>query len=237
VLDHLDALNFTDAMREELDQVTDAVDLETLKDFFLNTQFRRDLFVRDAERPTDRIATLLNVPLAAAVLPANVRHVAGSTALGEFRPRLDVMEAVTTVLAEGPASSIELMAHPAVNQMAPDVVLETLLQMAALGAADPAMPAANLAARKVHTDALNAALWARSLLRDEVHATASPVTGGGVGLPRMEQLFLLARHRDVDAVDMALGAMPGEKRSDVARAYDAFVTNRIPLLKNLGIGS
>src|SRR5207248_11331665 len=91
-------------------------------------------------------------------LPANVDRVAGNTPLGEFQPRVDVMEAVVAVLANGPASALELMSDPAVAALAPDTVLETLLQMAALGAAEPAMPTATLTARKARTDALNAVL-------------------------------------------------------------------------------
>jgi SAM-dependent methyltransferase len=237
IMDHLDEHNFTPDMRVEIDKLDDIVARETLKDFFLNTQFRRDLFVRDATQPANRIEALLNVPIAAAVLPANVHRVAGTSPLGEVRPRADVMLAIVTALNEGPASAAQLIEHPAVREMAPDSVLETLLMLAALGAAEPAMPSETLPARKARTDALNDVLWARSLLRDEVHATASPVTGGAVGLPRMEQLFLLARSRNVDAVDMVLGAMPGESRGEVTSAYDAFVENRIPLLKNLGIGN
>jgi hypothetical protein len=98
------------------------------------------------------------------------------------------------------------------------------------------MPAEGLAARKERTDKLNAILWERSLHRDEVHATASPVTGGAVGLPRTEQLFMLARHRGVDAAEMIADAIPGQDRNNIAAAYEAFVEMRVPLLQNLGIG-
>jgi len=236
VLDHMDALNFTPDMRAALDEITDATARETLKDYFLNCQFRRDLYVRDAARPANPIAALLDVPIAAAVLPANVHRVAGSSMLGEIRPRADVAQAIVTALSEGPASTISLMKHPAMAEMAPDSVLETLLTLAALGAAEPALPTEGWAARKARTDRLNAVLWERSIARDEVHATASPVTGGAVGLPRMEQLFLLARHRGVDATDLITSAMPDQKRADVSAAYETFVAARIPLLRNLGIG-
>ncbi|TAK99593.1 MAG: methyltransferase domain-containing protein [Rhodospirillaceae bacterium] len=237
LLDHIDALNFTPGMREALGEITDSTARETLKDFFLNCQFRRDLFVRDATRLSNPKAMLMDVAMAAAVLPANVHRVAGTTMLGEIRPQADAALAVATALAEGPASTNALMKHPAAAGMEPDAVLEAVLTMAALGAAEPAMPASGLPARKVRTDRLNTVLWERSLTRDEVHATASPVTGGAVGLPRMEQLFLLARHRGVDATDLVVSAMPGENRTEVNAAYEAFVAARIPLLRNLGIGN
>jgi len=235
LMDNIDNLNFTPDMRAAINELRDPVDRETLKDFFLNCQFRRDLFARGLPRAADPVANVMNIPIAAAVLPGNVHRVVGTTMLGEVRPQADVALAVVTVLAEGPASAATLMKHPVVAQMSPGTVLDTLLTLAALGAAEPAMPVEGLAARKVRTDALNTVLWERSLARDEVHATASPVTGGAVGFGRLEQLFLLAHKRGVDAADMIVKAIPGQNAREVSEACEMFMTARLPLLRNLGI--
>ena len=109
-------------------------------------------------------------------MPANVHRVAGTTMLGEIRPQADIAKGVVTALADGAASANDLMKHAAVSGMSAPAVLDTLLTLAAIGPAEPAMSAAGLAARKARTDRLNAVLWERSLARDEVNAAASPVT-------------------------------------------------------------
>jgi SAM-dependent methyltransferase len=235
ILDNLDGWNFTADMRAALAELDDPIQRETLKDFFLNRQFRRDVFVRAPTRLPEGAAALRELPFAAAVLPANVHRVAGATLLGEVRPRSDIAEALATALADGPASIAVLMTRPAFAAFAPEAVLETILTMAALGAAEPARPAAGLAERTARCARLNRVLWERSLRGDEISATASPVTGGAVGLSKAEQLFLLARARGEDPVALVARAMPAQRPEAIAQAHAVFDQARIPLLRTLGI--
>jgi hypothetical protein len=236
LLDAMDAWNFTPEMRAALAELNDPVQRETLKDFFTNKQFRRDLFVRGAAAQANTDTATDAVPFAAAVLPQNVYRVAGATLLmGEVRPQADIATEIATAMLAGPQSIANLMAQPAFAKFAVKDVRETLLTMAALGAAEPAMQMADLGSRKSRTARLNEILWERALRGDEVSATASPVTGGAVGLAAAEQLFLLARVRGTDAVDFLAQARPDQNRDAIAQAYTVFEGARIPLLRNLGI--
>jgi hypothetical protein len=183
----------------------------------------------------DTGAALNALPFAAAVMPANVDRVAGKTMLGEVRPQADAALAVATALAAGPASLTEMMATPACAPLSRDQITEALLTMAALGAAEPALPAAGLAERKARCARLNEILWSRTLSGDRVSATASPVTGGAVGLGTQEQVFLLARARGEDPVALAASHTTGQTRDQIAAACAAFENTRMALLKNLGI--
>ena len=236
LMDGLDHLNFMPDMRAALAELDDPIQRETLKDFFVNRQFRRDLFVRDSARTADPTAAVDAVPFTAAVLPANVYRVAGATLLmGEVRPQADIATEIATAMLDGPRSVAALMARPAFAQFSAASVREALLTMAALGAAEPALPAATLPARKSRTARLNEVLWARALRGDEVSATASPVPGGAVGLSTAEQLFLLARARGEDAVKLVRQVMPEQNADAIANALAVFESARLPLLRNLGI--
>ena len=114
-------------------------------------------------------------------------------------------------------------------------VTDALLTMVALGAAEPALPAPGLAERKARCARLNQILWARTLSGERVSATASPVTGGAVGLGTQEQLFLLARARGEDPIALAAGHSTGKTQDQIAADYATFESARVPLLENLGI--
>ncbi len=236
VMDALPHLNFTPDMCSALAQIADPVRRETLKDFFVNRQFRRDLFVRAAARQDDANAAVDSLPFAAAVLPSNIHRVAGATFLmGEVRPQAEVATAIATAMLDGPHSVDAMMAMPAFAQFSTASVREGLLTMAGLGAAEPALSTTHFEERRARTARLNQVLWARAIRGDEVSGTASPVTGGAVGLGKTEQLFLLARARGEDPVELVLKAMPDQSGTAVAHALGIFETARLPLLRNLGI--
>jgi SAM-dependent methyltransferase len=235
LMDNLDALNYSPEMRAAIGELADPVQRETLKDFLANRQFRRDLMVRHPTPLADAETALRALPFAAAVLPQNVHRVTGTTMLGEVRPRADVAQGLATAFAAGAAPLGEAMQHPALSGHSPAAVIETLMTMAALGAAEPALAPAALSMRKPRTHRLNQLLWERALHGDDVSATASPVTGGAVGLATAEQLFLLARARGEDPVGLVRQAMPDQRPEVIAHAYETFAAGRIPLLQTLGI--
>jgi len=232
VMDTLEFVHCDADMRAELEQIADGTDRETIKDVLLNRQFRRDLFVRDAAPLKNKTAAFDALPFASAVLPQNVERVAGP---GGVAPETDVARAIATIHLRGPASVSTMATQAECAAFSADRIRESLLIMAALGAAEPALPSATLALRKTRCARLNEILWDRATRGDDVSATAVPVTGGAVGLSKAEQLFLLASARGQDAIDLVMKAIPGQDRADIAAVHQTFSTTRIPLLRNLGV--
>jgi len=85
---------------------------------------------------------------------------------------------------------------------------------------------------------LNAHLLDAARSGDEIEHLASPVTGAGVPLKRMQQLFLLAASRDGAAQPEALATFARnflpQETSLVERARD-FTRLEVPVLKALGV--
>jgi hypothetical protein len=79
-------------------------------------------------------------------------------------------------------------------------------------------------------------LWDAAARVDAINASVSPVTGGGVALYRVEQLFLLARHRGDDPEQFLRQIFGAAIQGDVPANYARFVKERLPLLQKLGIG-
>ena len=61
LMDQYDSMTVSQAAREQLDKTTDPALRETVLDFLVNRQFRRDLFVKDAKRfDTDNLDRMMD---------------------------------------------------------------------------------------------------------------------------------------------------------------------------------
>ncbi|MBL8200362.1 MAG: methyltransferase regulatory domain-containing protein [Chromatiales bacterium] len=237
--DHLDALNLTDGQRGLLAETGDAVFRETVRDFVTNAQVRRDYWIRDAE------------PLAGEAL----REAWRGTRVVLTTPRGDVAERVTGPLGElrlaDPAHRAVLAAlgdhrprtvaevHATAMGFQVDELANAVFELAAAGQVALAQDDAAIGRRAPHTGRLNAQLLAQAATSDDVAVLASPVTGGGVAVDRIEQLFLGAMTAGGSAPEElaahALGrATPWDEAELVARAR-RFAERRLPVLRALGI--
>lgn len=168
----------TQEQRDLLGAAPDPAWRETLKDYFMNTVFRGDVFVRGARCMTparrrhwmEQLGVALTVPREAATLgfpPAEAPGAQGDVAA----PLLDL-------LAECPRSLAELASLPSHNMSsAAQVMALAVLHNQGLpyflgAASQPAAPAQRL----------NAAIAQQSLLDDRHQAFASPLLGNGVGI-------------------------------------------------------
>jgi len=209
---------------------------ETLKDYFANREFRRDIFVRAPVGRASAVDLLRKTVFASAGGPDGVASISGQTALGRITIKPELGRPVLTALAERPLSIDEICAHPACSGLKPADVLETVVMLAAMSAAEPALPSATLGARKTQTDRLNAVLWEAAAKVDVIHSSVSPVTGGGVALQRIEQLFMLARARGEDPEPFLRQIVGADLQGDVGTNYAQFMQKQLPVLLKLGIG-
>ncbi|MDA8562616.1 methyltransferase regulatory domain-containing protein [Luminiphilus sp.] len=191
-LDQLEAVNFTADQKEFLLDISNVTLRETVRDFMVNKSFRRDYWVKGPRRLSnhERKRALL------AIRVVMIRH------------RPDVSLEIT-----GPAGKANLdpaIYDPILNAMA-DLVPRTLEEIADLVAASEASVEHLFQAihvltckgvmvlTKDHADgdvpgtkALNAHICKRAAGSNDVAYLASPVTGGGVLVYRIEQLFVNA---------------------------------------------
>lgn len=196
-LDAVDAVNLSAEQRTLLASIPDLLFRQTTRDFCVNQQFRKDYWVKGARKLT--ALEQLEAFRAQRVLLV--------------QPRADVSLKVTGAVGE--ATLQEAVYGPILDQLAdhrPKSVaqLEQALQPSGISFAqlkEAVMVLAGagvfLAAQddvatskaKKRTERLNTYLMIKARSNNELNYLASPVTGGGVTVPRFQQLFLLAKQQ------------------------------------------
>ena len=189
VLDSLHELNMTPQQAEFLQRVPDMSLRETLKDFCMTQQFRRDYWIRGPRKLTtheqldglrqERI--VLPVPRGSA--PKTVRGAIAEAGLADaiYGPIFDLLT------DHKPHTVGEVEAHVAAGGMTFGQLTSALTVLFGMGVLQPAY--GDHGEAKSRCFALNKAIAQRSLSVGDLAYFASPVIGGGVSAPRLTQLF------------------------------------------------
>jgi SAM-dependent methyltransferase len=194
-IDQLPQYNFTPEQLTMLSEIADPVFRESVRDFFMNTQFRRDYWVK-GPRPLGRLKQadgLLNhrVQLAR---PRSKVPLKASAGLGELDLAARVYEPVLDVLADyHPRAIKEILAAVKVSEISLPELLQVVLVLSSTGALVKVQDDASILEAQATCDAFNRFVCEQSRSNDQLRALASPVTGSGVAAGRFHQLFLLAR--------------------------------------------
>ncbi len=193
--DHVDAVNLSPEQQRFLGDIPDAMFRETVRDFMVNTQFRRDYWVKGARRltPVERIENLRAQRVALIAPRADVAlKVAGP--IGEATLNEGVYGPILDLLADHKPRTLGQLEQAVQGR---GVLFGQVMQavMILIGKDDLAAvqddPAAGKAKR--HTDRLNLHLMNKCRGSSDISYLASPMTAGGLPVNRFQQLFLLAR--------------------------------------------
>lgn len=257
LLDHVDAINMTTEQQELLKSLPDAQMRETVRDFMVNQQFRKDYWVKGARRlsPLEQAEALRALRF---VLVAHRPDVSLKVtgALGEASMSASVYDPVLDALADHKPRTLGQL-EQAVKDKGVNFaqVLQAVVILAGAGSLAPAQDEALVARAKKQSDKLNAHLMLKARGSAELSYLASPVTGGGVTVGRFAQLFLLARaqgHKQhADWAQFAWGLLAGqgqrilkdgkaldtpeENLAELGQQAQEFAEKQLPLLKALQV--
>jgi hypothetical protein len=259
LLDHFDVLNLTPDAQKLLGELKHPVLRESVRDYVVGQQFRKDLFVKGPRRlsPLQQRERLERqhfvLTMRAADVPMKVKGALGDATLQEnvYRPVLDALE------EDGgrPQALARLVRNPRLKDLQYSQIVQALTILIGADHAGTAQDPEAVSAAKARTDALNAHLMARARSSADVAYLASPVTGEGVAANRIQQLFLLALgegrktpeewakhawailsaqgHR-LRKDDKPLETME-DNIAELLRQANEFETKRLPVLRALGI--
>jgi len=256
-LDHIDGVNLTPEQVEFLSAIPDPVFRESARDVMVLRRFRCDYWVKGARRLTvldhaDRLRAQRFVLLKPrAEVSMKVQGAARETDMQEavYGPVLDALADQT------PRSVAEVEEAIRSSGLGLGQLVQALLVLAGSGQIAPTQDEAAIAAARQGSDRLNAHLTGLARDGSQIAYLASPVTGGGVPVARMPQLFLAAmgsgRSNPADWVDAVwpILAMQGqaiirdgrpletdeENRAELLRQAESFAEKQLPILKALQV--
>ncbi|ATG37202.1 putative methyltransferase [Phaeobacter piscinae] len=193
-LDHIDDICLSRPQQALLAEESNSVRREGLRDILLNEQFRADVFVRGWLPQTQRggVGGWFQTPFALArhygTGPLKVNWRKGDIALEASQ-----YEPVLQALSDGHHTVRALLEQGVFSDMTWGDITRMLTILTGAGYIVPCLPQAGYADRIVRCRDFNMAVCKNAEDSERLGFLASPVTGGGVAVDRMEQLFLLAQ--------------------------------------------
>ena len=187
LLDHVDAVNLSEAGQKLLSGIGHPILRQSVRDYLVNQQFRRDIFVKGSRRLSalERAEAFRQQPFVLLTAPSDISmKVAGS--LGEatldeqiYRPMIESFaedDFAPKTLGQISAHNPKLASAPLVN------LIQAVQVLTGAGSLHPAQePTRQGEARAA---ALNRHLCERARGGDNFIFLSSPVTGGGVPVNR-----------------------------------------------------
>jgi SAM-dependent methyltransferase len=176
---------------------------ETIKDYFLGTGFRKDVYVRGARRMTrQRRRECLGQFGAALALPRSAVQLELKTGVGVVNGSAAIFHPVCDALAERPMLLDELAALPALAGQPFENLVQTLSLLSASGQA-VLFSAMSLRQDVAPAQRMNRALAQLTRHGDEYQALCSPLLGNAIGAAYVERLLY-----------WLLGQQPGNENLD-----------------------
>lgn len=193
LLDHVDAVNLTPEQQQIMAGIDDPVLRETMRDYMVNQQFRRDVFVKGGLPAPNRVLveTWLDLRLALSTNRADVPLTVRG-ALGEANLSPEVYNPILDALKEMPKTLRELMTNSTIAGFGWERIRQALTMLVGAGHLQPCLSAKDEGKRARTTKSFNQAVMQRAQDSGELLFLASPVTGGGLVVDRLQQLFLKA---------------------------------------------
>ena len=257
LLDHVEAVNLSEPGQKLLSGISHPVLRQSVRDYFVNQQFRRDVFAKGTRRlsPLEQKEAFRQQAFALAVHADDVpMKVTGS--LGEATLNERVYRPVVQALADDcyAAKSVEqVVAHPELSSVSLPQIIQALLVLTGAGHVYPAQEFSRQG--KARCAALNRYICERARSGAKVSYLASPVCASGIMVPSSQQLFLLAgQHGRKSPKDQAefvwdLLAAQGQRLIKDGKTLETaeqnldellnqateFADKRLPVFKGLGI--
>ncbi len=202
-LDHINVLNLTAEQNRFLGEITDPVFRQTVRDFIVNQQFRRDYWIKGPRRiPQLDLAAMIRGLKVILLTPRADVPLTVTGALGQRGMAPNIYNPVLDALGDGDAKAIGDVEHAVrAAGLGLGTLYEALTVLAGKGDLAIVQDDAAQARAKVRTDRLNLHLIDKARGSGEVNYLASPVTGGGIATGRFNQLFLLGLRRGRKSAD------------------------------------
>lgn len=198
-LDHIDAINLTIEQEELLKSISDPIFQQTVRDLMVNRRFRQDYWVKGVRHlsPLEKSESLgrervvLTCPRSD--IPSTIWGTRFKLSESAYTPILDVLADYW------PRSLAEIAQALQKGGIDTAQSVQNIIILASRGYLQPVQDERRTEEVTASTARLNALLIDKARSNDEIGGLASPVTGGGIAVSRLQQLFLLAGRNACEA--------------------------------------
>jgi SAM-dependent methyltransferase len=255
--DHVRAFNLTPEQWAFIQEIPDQNFRETVRDFMVNQQFRRDFWVKGARRmsPLRQLEELSQMRVIL-LMPASEVSMKAQGPLGDVNMNEDIYRPLIDDLAGNtPLMLGHLFEKGRSRGVTTAQVLQGILIMIGRGDISLVQDSVRTELAMKFTAPLNKDFIERVRGGGDLNYLASPVTGGGIAVSRSEQLFLGAISKGKEkpgelaeeawASLAALGQrlvkegkkieMPDDNLAELRSQAENFVAKKMVLLKELRI--
>lgn len=251
----IDKLNFSREARQLLNSIKDPVFLETVKDYFLNRNFRRDIFIKGPRSlPVyESLARWKKVPFTIAGDPAKPPRDL-TVPMGRITLAPDIYDPVIDALsADGfaPKTILEIQEFKSCQTVPLVKLTEAIQLLCGTGFVAPAQSTETVEGARKASQALNAELCRRAEFSGGTTYLAAPLIGAGVPVGRIDQIFLRAETLEVaDVPEYTWGVLKAQGESlkkngaplkgdaenlaQLTQSHRRFLEERRPRLQRLG---
>lgn len=256
-LDHINAVNLTTEQQALLKDIPDLTFKESVRDFMVNQQFRRDYWIKGA-RKLSAIEQAELIKKHKLVMTSSREEISLKItgALGEANLSEAIYAPVLDFMADHKIRSIEeIAAHVKTKEISFAQVLQVAMVLIGSGHMASAQSEEKTRKAKEQVSKLNTVLIDKARFSSEITFLASPVTGGGIAVNRFQQLFISAITqgkkqpqdwaqaawtllafqnqrllKDGKAIETAEGNL-----TELTRQAQEFASKRLPILKALQV--
>jgi predicted O-methyltransferase YrrM len=250
--DQMDDVALPQPARALLNEITDPVRRQQARDYVVNQQFRRDIFIKGAV-PINQVrrGAALGATRIALMKPKDKVSLEVAFPVGVCKLRPEVYTPILEQLATGPKTLGELVLALAPQKIEQASVAQAAMVLVGTGDVAPALSVQQEEQRRTQTERFNVALLERATNSGEISYLSSPVIGSGVAVSRLEMLILLALRRKADPVRFVWQSFASqgvrmlvdgkrlnteeENLTEIGKRLEEFKSERIPLLQHLGI--
>lgn len=193
-LDHLGGINLTQEQQQFLAEIPDPMFKESVRDFMVNQQFRKDYWVKGLRKlnPLEQSEALRETRVILVTKRSNI-VLKATGALGEAEMNAEVYGPILDSLADyQPKSLRQIEIDLRASNISLLQILEATIVLTGLGHLCTAQESNVVTKVRKHTGNLNGHLLKLARGSGDIEYLASPVTGSGIQVNRIQQLFLLA---------------------------------------------
>lgn len=193
-LDHLDGINLTAEQQQFLDDIPDPMFRESVRDFMVNQQFRRDYWVKGLRKLSnlEKSEALRQLKVILVTKRSEISLKANG-ALGEASMNEDVYNPILDCLANLQPKSLGQIETAVTDKgIGLAQIVEAVMVLTGVMHLCAVQDSSVISKAKKHTDSLNSQLIDLARGSADLVYLASPVTGSGIQVDRFQQLFLLA---------------------------------------------